>query len=227
MTPLVGPSILAADFARLAEECRSALDGGADFLHLDVMDGHFVPNLTMGPALCASLRQALPNTPFDVHMMVADPAAYIEPFARAGADLYTIHVEATGDERAAAMAAEIHDTGMLAGIAINPPTAPDEILPIIDEFDLVLVMSVHPGFAGQAFIPEVLEKARAIRPRLRPNQRLEIDGGVNASNAIDCRDAGCDALVAASAVFKAADRAEAIGALRGSAYARAQRTEAP
>lgn len=211
--PLVAPSILAADFARMGDACRAVLDAGADLLHLDVMDGHFVPNLTMGPALCHSLRDAFPDTPFDVHLMVEDPSMFVESFADAGATHLTFHVEAVPEP--AALARVVHDAGLTAGLALNPDTPVERVLPHVEAFDLILVMSVFPGYAGQAFIPGVLEKARRLRAVLRASQRLEVDGGVNATTAPDCRDAGCDTLVAATAVFKAPDPADAIATLRG------------
>lgn len=211
--PLVAPSILSADFARLGDECRSVIESGADLLHLDVMDGHFVPNLTMGPALCNSLRQAMPNVYLDVHLMVQRPTEYIESFARAGTNLFTGHIET--DDDPFELAEAIRSAGMDAGLAINPPTDVAEILPYIEAFDLILVMSVNPGFSGQAFIPEVLSKVEVISHRLRPDQRLQMDGGVGINTCEACRNAGCDVLVAASAIFGTDDYAAAIAGLRG------------
>jgi len=212
--PLIAPSILSADFARLGSECAQVLDNGADFLHLDVMDGHFVPNLTMGPALCKSLRNMFPDVYLDAHLMVKHPMKFVESFASAGANLLTGHIET--DDDPVQLAKQIHDAGMDAGLAINPPTDVQEILPYIDLFDLILVMSVNPGFSGQSFIDEVLTKVEQISEKLRPDQRLQMDGGVGLGTCKACKDAGCDTIVAASAIFGSDDYKSAIEGLRGS-----------
>lgn len=211
-TPLIGASILAADFADLGRDTRVALDGGADMVHLDVMDGHFVPNLTMGPDLCRSLRRAMPDAYLDSHLMVTDPQQYVDAFAAAGADLLTFHIEAMPEP--SRTIEQVRNAGLAVGLAINPPTDVAAIMPWIGSVDLVLVMSVNPGFAGQSFIAEVLDKAVTVRSQLRPDQRLQIDGGVNADTAGACIAAGCDVLVAASAIFRSDDYADAIDGLR-------------
>jgi len=211
---LIAPSILSADFAHLGDECRQVLEGGADLLHLDVMDGHFAPNLTMGPALCAAIARELPSAFLDVHLMVTDPERFVDPFVKAGAHHLTFHIEAVPEP--AHLARRIRSADLTAGLAINPATPVDAVLPWLDHFDLILVMSVVPGFSGQAFKPEVLGKVRRIAEELRTEQRLEMDGGIGPANAPECCASGCDVLVAATAIFGERDRRAAVRALRGS-----------
>src|ERR1043166_3819804 len=164
--PLIAASILAADFTRMGDECRGVLAAGADLLPLDVMDGHFTPNLTMGPDMCRWLRKALPNACLDVHLMVTEPERFIEPFAKAGANNQTFHFEALPRDKLAALSRKVRALGCTVGLALNPDTPVDGALPLIPDFDVILVMSVHPGFSGQQLIRETLPKARDVRSRL-------------------------------------------------------------
>ena len=217
--PLVGASLLSADWSRLGDEARSAIHAGADLLHIDVMDGHFVPNLAFGPDVCAGLRGAIPDAYLDVHLMVTDPGHFLPVFAEAGADAVSFHVEVVEPDRAIDLAREARDLGVEVALAINPPTPIEPWLDHLSAFDMLLVMSVNPGYSGQKFIPEVLAKARSARDVMGPEFRIEIDGGVGPANAPEVREAGVDVLAAASAIFgqPEQDRAGVISRMRGEA----------
>ncbi len=208
--PLVAPSILAADLARLADEVAAVERAGADWIHVDVMDGHFVPNLTMGPETVAALKR-ITRLPLDVHLMIENPADYIEPFARAGAELITIHREAVDDVEP--LFEKIEACGCRPAVAINPETAVEAVSPLISRAAMILVMSVNPGFAGQGFIGSTLEKLSALaelKRRCSSDCLLEMDGGIKTGNVAAVISAGVDVVVSGSGVFGSDDYAAAI-----------------
>ena len=215
----IAPSILAADFSRLGDEIAAVSEAGADFIHVDVMDGHFVPNITIGPDVVAALRPAS-SLPFDVHLMIAPVDRYVSAFAEAGADIITVHPEAGPHLHRTVQL--IRSLGKKAGVALNPGTPVDVLDNIIDDVDLVLVMTVNPGFGGQAFISSQLAKIEAVRKRIDASGRdidLEVDGGINAETALEAVAAGADLLVAGTATFAGGPGAYAdnIARLRGGA----------
>jgi ribulose-phosphate 3-epimerase len=211
---LISPSLLSCDFARLADEVARVEQGGADWLHVDVMDGHFVPNLTIGPPVVAAIRKVA-TRPLDVHLMITDPLRYAPEFVAAGAHVLTFHYEAAGGvERAREVAAGFRRAGVeRVGVSVRPKTPVEVLDPLLDEVDLVLVMSVEPGFGGQKFMPEVLSKVRRLRER-GFDRHVEMDGGLNEKTTPLCAEAGTNVFVAGSAVFGANDVAAAIRGLR-------------
>jgi ribulose-phosphate 3-epimerase len=215
VTPLIAPSILSADFARLGDDVKAVLDAGADIVHFDVMDNHFVPNLTIGPLICDALRSCGIEAPIDVHLMVEPVDRIIPDFAKAGASYITFHPEASRHiDRSLAL---IHEQGCRSGLVFNPATPLDCLEYVIDKVDMVLLMSVNPGFGGQKFIPSALDKLRQARKIIDESGRdirLEIDGGVKVDNIGEIASAGADTFVAGSAIFGSDDYATTIAAMK-------------
>lgn len=218
MKALISPSILAADFARLGEEVQAITDGGCDYIHVDVMDGMFVPNITIGQPVVAALKKVTP-LPLDVHLMIERPERYVEDFARAGADIICVHAEACTHLHRTMQ--QIHGCGKKAAVSLNPATPLEAISWVLEEVDMVLVMSVNPGFGGQSFIPSALDKVRALRSMLDERGLtevdIEVDGGVVVNNAVEVAGAGANVLVSGTGIFKTDDYAATIAAMRAQA----------
>jgi ribulose-phosphate 3-epimerase len=207
--PLIAPSLLSCDFSRLQEEIREVERGGSDLLHVDVMDGHFVPNLTIGPVVIQWIKKCA-SLPLDVHLMIEEPLRSLESFRKAGSDSLTVHVEACRD--VGKTLETIRSLGAQVGMSLRPGTPVEKLYPYLERLDLVLVMTVEPGFGGQSFMPEMLEKVRALRGRFKG--KISVDGGISAETAPQALAAGADVLVAGTAIFGQKDRARAIRTLR-------------
>ncbi|CAN7435237.1 ribulose-phosphate 3-epimerase [Rossellomorea sp. LjRoot5] len=212
----IAPSILSANFAELGNEIKDVEKGGADYIHVDVMDGHFVPNITLGPMIVKAIRP-LTTLPLDVHLMIENPSQYIEAFADAGADYITVHVEA--DPHLHRTIQMIKSKGVKAGVVLNPGTPADSIKPVLQDVDMILLMTVNPGFGGQSFIPSVVPKIKKTREwanEVNPSLEIEVDGGINPETAAVCAEAGADVFVAGSAIYNKSDRGAAIEELKKS-----------
>ena len=212
MSVLVAPSLLSASAMHMQRDIKSVEEAGADLHHVDVMDGHFVPNLTYGPPFVKSLKQVA-SIPLDVHIMVSNPDEATQWYLDAGADYLTFHIEAAKDP--AAVIAQVKKSGAKAGLSLNPDTKVDKILPFLDSLDMVLIMSVHPGFGGQKFISSALDKVSKVASEKHPDLLISVDGGVNQETGEQCRQAGANTLVAGSYVYGSEDKTKAISSLRG------------
>lgn len=210
---IVSPSILSADFANLERDIKAVENAGADWIHVDVMDGHFVPNITIGVPVVKSIRKVT-KLPLDVHLMIENPEKYVEPFVKAGADIITFHYEAAG-EKSREILKMIKSFGVKAGISIKPKISPDKIFNLLTTADMVLVMTVEPGFGGQSFMPDCAEKILYIKKNSPQNMIIQVDGGINAETANVCTRLGANSLVAGSYVYKSDDIKTAIDSLRG------------
>ena len=210
---IISPSILSADFANLERDIKRVEEAGADWLHIDVMDGHFVPNITIGVPVTASIKKVA-GIPLDVHLMIENPAKYIEPFANAGADIITFHYEAVDDGKVKSVIEQIKSFGLNAGLSIKPATSPDKIIPFLQYLDMVLVMTVEPGFGGQTFMADCAEKLPVIRAKAPETLILQVDGGINDKTGRVCTELGANSLVAGNYIYKSADIKSASMSLR-------------